>query len=116
MTSLPPSGLWAGETLALGVGMKEGRKCGGRDGAGRRWQGGTASQRWLLAPAPLGQLRPEGLEQLLGLEVRCGGPSLARGRGAGGNCIPGDGVGDLQLGGTGNESGLLTGRLQTLGS
>lgn len=82
MTSLPPSGLWAGETLALGVGMKEGRKCGGRDGAGRRWQGGTESQRWLLAPAPLGQLRPEGLEQLLGLEVRCGGPSLARGRAA----------------------------------
>lgn len=35
---------------------------------------------------------------------------------AGGNWIPEDGVGDLQLGGTGNESGLLTGRLQTLGT
>lgn len=89
---------------------------GGGTRAGRRWQGGTESQRWLLAPAPLGQLRPEGLEQLLGLEVGCGGPSLARGRGARGNWIPGDAVGDLQLGGTGNESGLLTGRLQTLGS
>lgn len=36
--------------------------------------------------------------------------------GAGGNWIPGDGVGDLQLGGPGNESGLLAGRLQTLGT
>lgn len=56
----------------------------GRDGAGREGAGreGTESQRWLLAPAPLGQLRPEGLEQLLGLEDRCGCPSLARGRGA----------------------------------
>lgn len=37
MTSLPPSGLWAGETLALvgGGGMEEGRKCGGRGGTGR---------------------------------------------------------------------------------
>lgn len=36
--------------------------------------------------------------------------------GAGGNCIPGHGAGDLQLGGTGNECGLLTGRLQTPGT
>lgn len=34
---------------------------------------------------------------------------------AGGNWIPEDRIGDLQLGGTGNESGLLARRLQTLG-
>lgn len=67
-----------------GVGMEEGRKCGGRGGTGREGAGreGPESQRWLLAPAPLGQLRPEGLKQLLGLEDRCCGSSLARGRGA----------------------------------
>lgn len=68
------------------VGRKEGRKCGGRDGVGRRWRGGTESQRWRLAPAPLarslGQLRPAGPEQLLGLEVRRGGPVLGKGEGS----------------------------------
>lgn len=40
VTSLPPSGLWAGETLALGVGMKEGRKWGrGRDEGGKALAG-----------------------------------------------------------------------------
>lgn len=91
VTSLPPSGLWAGETLALGVGMQEGRKCGGRDGAGPAPP--------LLARPParlLGQLRPAGLQQLPGpeLERRRRGPSLAGGWGgeprAGGNRIPGE--------------------------
>lgn len=57
-----------------GVGMKEGRKCGGRDGAGRRWRGGTESQRWLLAPAPLARL-------LAGPTAACGARAAA---GAGG--------------------------------
>lgn len=87
VTSLPPSGLWAGETLALGVGMKEGRKCGrGEGGTGREGAGGEGrpSQRWLPAPALRpANCGPAGLQQLLGLEVRRGGPSLARGRGAG---------------------------------
>lgn len=102
--------------------MKEGRKCGrGEGGTGREGAGGEGrpSQRWLLAPA----LRP----------ANCGLPacsscwgwrSAAAARpwqgggepGAGGNCIPGHGAGDLQLGGTGNECGLLTGRLQTPGT
>lgn len=56
----------------------------GREGAGGEGRRASAGCLPLLRSRArsLGQLRPAGPEQLLGLEVRRGGPSLARRRGA----------------------------------
>jgi hypothetical protein len=102
--------LWLG-----GVGWRKVGSAGGgegRGGAGRRWQGGNGEPTLAACPCSARPTAAWGPGAAAGAGGSLRLPVLGQGEGsarAGGNCIPGDGVGDLQLGGTGNETGLLTG-------
>lgn len=103
--------------------MKEGRKCGGEGRGGKALAGRDGEPALAACLCSARALARPTAACGAGAAAGSGGPPRRprpwQGGGeprAGGNWIPGDGVGDLQLGGTGNESGLLAGKLQTLGT